>query len=435
MRKLLLSITMVTFFGFWVNAQVIENFEGATTITLNTMANGHFDVPEAFEVIDNPDVSAVNPSAKVCKFTRAFDGNPWAGFWSALATPIDLTTNKYMHVKVWKPRLSPTKFKIEGGAAGNFELTPMNEHTLTGAWEELVFYFEGATGTYPTIVFRPDFEDPVTLTEDIFIYFDDIELNDSPNTGTVVPEVVIENYEGATTIAMNTMANGHFDVPEAFEVIDNPDVSAVNPSAKVAKFTRAFDGNPWAGFWSALATPIDFTTNKYMHVKVWKPRLSPTHFKIEGGAAGNFEITPVNDQTLVNQWEELVFFFETATGTYPTVVLMPDFADPVNLTEDILIYFDDIILNNNPNTSTGVSPVVAESLKVFPSHFNNNVNVYLPSSATKIVVSNMMGAAVMTMNNVSAGTVTLSTQSLSTGMYFISVYSNGTVVTRKAIKI
>jgi hypothetical protein len=75
------------------------------------------------------------------------------------------------------------------------------------------------------------------------------------------------------------MANGHLDVPEAFAIVANPLQDDVNGSDRVMKFTRAFDGNPWAGFCVYYRNQIDMTTNKYMHVKVLKPRISPLHFQ------------------------------------------------------------------------------------------------------------------------------------------------------------
>jgi hypothetical protein len=49
----------------------------------------------------------------------------------------------------------------------------------------------------------------------------------------------------------------------------------------------------------------------------------------------------------------MVFDFSEKTGTYPIIALLPDFVDPVGLTEDIDIYFDDIILNNDPTPFGG----------------------------------------------------------------------------------
>lgn len=169
--------------------QVIEDFEGAEVIDLNAMANGSVEAAgETFELITNPDPDDVNPSAAVMRFTRASDGDPWAGFWSALPSPIDMTEMKYIHVQVWKPRISPIRFKVEGGTTdpSQFEIVSMEPQETTSQWENIRFHFEDATGEYPTIVFMPDFEDPVTLQQDIEIYFDNIVLSSSPEPPTVV---------------------------------------------------------------------------------------------------------------------------------------------------------------------------------------------------------------------------------------------------------
>lgn len=155
MKKILLSVCCIIAFTMVSKSQVIESFENF--IKTNTMANGHLDVPATFSVVANPHKDDVNGSDHVMMFTRAYDGNPWAGFWSSLSEPVDLTTSKYIRVKVLKPRISPLHFKVEGGTSvpSSFEITPVNEQTKTGEWEEIIFFFENATGTYPTIVLCP----------------------------------------------------------------------------------------------------------------------------------------------------------------------------------------------------------------------------------------------------------------------------------------
>ena len=56
-------------------------------------------------------------------------------------------------MKVLKPRISTIKFKIEGGTTNPsfFELESTAPQTKTDAWEQMVFYYPDATGTYPTI--------------------------------------------------------------------------------------------------------------------------------------------------------------------------------------------------------------------------------------------------------------------------------------------
>ncbi len=53
-------------------------------------------------------------------------------------------------------------------------------------------------------------------------------------------------------------------------------------------------------------------------------------------------------QTMTNAWEDIVFDFSDMTGKFAILHLCPDFADPVNLTDDITIYFDNIRISSSP---------------------------------------------------------------------------------------
>lgn len=342
MKKSTIVLLMIFAFARISMAQTIETFESLKMNLMEAGPNG------SMMVVPNPDPTGINTSSNVVKFVRG-KGQPWGGFYATLPTPIDVTNNKFVHVKVWKPRISPVKFKLENP---NFEVASINPQTVVNGWEELVFEFPTATGDYVKIVFMPDFEDPLTLTEDIIIYFDDLTINNDPNPGSA-PVQVMEDYEN---IPMNLMKGGAEDL-SSFTIVPNPDKSGVNLSDYVIKFHRDKDGVAWGGFYSA--TPIDVTTNKYMHVKVWKPRVSPVVFKIEGGAAGTVEKPCTPAQTVTGAWVDCVFNFTDKTGAYPTIVFMPDFENPLTLTEDIDIYFDDIILNNDPNPMTPPEQIIA----------------------------------------------------------------------------
>ncbi len=335
---LFLSFFLLGAFGY-MNAQVIENFE---SITMNLFSGG---TNGAISVVPNPDPTGINTSMYVAEMVRGFDGDPWAGWYATLPTPIDITANPYVHIKVWKPRISPVAFKVEGGAGDSGDVFPMNDQTTTGAWEELVFDMSTspATGEYVKIVLIPDFENPLTLTEDITLYYDDMYVNNDPTVGSE-PVQMMENFEHITLNHLGDDADDSYT-----ELVYNPDVSGVNLSPMCIHFYRDMDGVSWAGFWSTLPAEIDVTENKYVHVKVWKPRISELRFKLEGGAAGTLEIPSLYPQTKTEEWEDIVFDFSELTGTYPTIAFLPDFEDPLTLTEDIDIYFDDIILNNDPN--------------------------------------------------------------------------------------
>jgi hypothetical protein len=328
-------------FGGFSMAQTIENFE---YLKMNLMMGDAATDQSTLKVIANPDSTAVDSSNYVVEFKRDKDGVVHEGFYATLEKPLNLTANKYVHVKVWKPRVSKVTFKLEGTTT--LEKEPMTAQTMTNAWEELVFDFSTLTGDYTKIVFSPDRVETADNTEDITMYFDELFINNNPAVGSK-PVQMIEDYE---IIPLNPILNATNDA-SSFTWVPNPDKSPLNPSDNVIKFLRDKDGMIWDGFYSRLVTDahmdsVDVTTNKYVHVKVWKPRISVVKFKLEGGKAGTLEIPSINPQTKVNEWEDLVFDFTSKTGKYPIIGLLPDFSDPVNLTEDITIYFDDIIVNN-----------------------------------------------------------------------------------------
>jgi hypothetical protein len=344
MKKIYFALFMLIALPAYSWTQTIEDFE---YLKLNLFASG---TNGSVTAVPNPDPTGANTSLYVGQMVRGHDGDPWAGWYALVRADVDAVANPYAHIKVWKPRISPVAFKYENGTAANSgDVFPIAAQTLEGQWEELVFNMgEKAAGTYKQIVLIPDFESPtVTLTEDITLYFDDIYVNNDPTVGSA-PVQVLEDFE---TIPLNVMMNNDQDL-STMTVVANPDISGVNISANVIQFLRDKDGVPWGGFWSPLPTPVDVTDNKYVHVKVWKPRISPIFFKIEGGGAGTIELESINPQTTTEAWEDIVFDFSEKTGTYPTIVFMPDYENPLTLTEDITIYFDDIILNNDPNPMT-----------------------------------------------------------------------------------
>jgi len=337
MKKFTLVLMLMLAYAGFTMAQTVEDFE---SIKMNVFSAG---TAGAISVVPNPDATGANTSAYVAKFVRGH-GDDWAGFYTTLGTAVDLAAVKYIHMKVYKPHLSNVKFKFEGP---DIEKEPMVAQALVNAWEELVFDFTSGTLVYTKMTCTPDWVNPV---DPITIYFDEIYANNDPTVGSD-PVQMIENFE---IIPINPMLGGADDL-STFVLTDNPDKTGVNISDHVLKFNRDMNGVPWGGFWSRVAdfsSAVDVTTNKYIHAKIWKERISPVKFKLEGGPDGQLEIESMSPQTNVSAWEDMVFDFSSLTGAYPIVAFMPDFADPVDLTADATIYLDDIILNNDPNPTT-----------------------------------------------------------------------------------
>ena len=334
---------------------VIENYEPIKMSTFDVGANG------SLLVVPNPDPTGANTSAYVCKMVIGIQGRqPHAGWYSTIAPKIDVTANRYLHIKVWKPRISPTCFKVEKSGNDSGDTFPMAEYSDVGKWQEIVFDWTTSpntpkpAGEYEKIVLIPDFEKPYLGTEDVTLYFDDMYVNNDPAVGSA-PVQVIENFE---FIPMTRLSDDNANDATKFGVIANPDRTpfGANVSHYVLDFTRDKDAVEWTGFWAPVPN-VDVTTNKYVHVKLWKPRLSVVKFKIQDGAAGTLEIASMNAQTKINAWEDFVFDFSGKTGTYPIIALLVDVSN-VALTEDSHIYVDDIIVNSDPNPKTKTEQII-----------------------------------------------------------------------------
>jgi hypothetical protein len=247
-------------------------------------------------------------------------------------------------------------------------------------------------------------------------------------------EMVIADFEDGTAgpLTLHVMGCGDWDneelhaVEETFTVIDNPDPSGMNTSAKVMQFNRrGLDegGQPWGGFWANVDPNLDVTTHKYVHVMVWKPRISPVKFKLEGGPSGTLEVESSNEQADAETWVDMVFDFSEMDGAYPVVAFMPDYEDPFTAEELQIIYFDNIRVNSDPNPydDTGIEDEVngTSAISVFPNPCNTTLNVAVSENLQRFEIYNMLGQVQMTFSEVNPGTLTINTADLPKGIYLI----------------
>jgi len=127
------------------------------------------------------------------------------------------------------------------------------------------------------------------------------------------------------------------------EFIANPVSGGINTSPTVAKFIARQAGNPWALFFTDDDGEFTFdATNTTVKIMVYKPVVSPVHFKVEGATGTPTELIGTN--TLINQWEELTFDFSARIGDPNTIgqdqiIIFPDFDAR---TQENIIYFDNI---------------------------------------------------------------------------------------------
>lgn len=258
----------------------------------------------------------------------------------------------------------------------------------------------------------------------------------------VFPDVLLDAEDGTTNrlTVLNPMANGPGQSTADFQVVDNPLVSGINTSSKVVKFTRRTTGSDteaWGGFWcNAIDPDPDVTVNKYVHVKILKNRTSQQKFKLENGTAGNQETFGINTYTTVGQWQDIVFDFSSKTGTYTTVALMPDWQDPLVEGAVEIIYFDDIIINSNPNPQTlGISENTIENkILIYPNPASKEISINSEIELTSVEVYNINGALINKHYINTTSDLKLNISKLTSGIYFFKFVSvNGLTETKKII--
>jgi len=154
----------------------------------------------------------------------------------------------------------------------------------------------------------------------------------------------------------NTFEN---DDNPALEIVVNPDQSAPNSSATVAKFTARVTGQPWAGCESMHGADIGTFTldasNSTIKIMVYKTEISDVGIKlVENSGAALHEIKVAN--TKINEWEELTFDFSSRTGiAFDQIVVFPDMQ---SRSAETVSYFDNITFG--PAIATPVPTVAAD---------------------------------------------------------------------------
>ncbi len=286
------------------------------------------------EVIDNPDASGINTSARVAKLNKPENAETWGGTFLTLENPIDFSTNKLFKVKVWSPKTGITvKLKVENLTDGEIGAEVDALTTVDNQWEELSYDFSDidTNNDYQKVVIFFDFNNAGDNSD---YYFDDIRLVPASLPSTLM----IEDFEG--TAPTFTVFGNIADT----EVLANPDQSGVNTTATVAKLTKSSGSETWAGTFFELESALDLENYSKIKVRTWSPKSGITvKLKLENDdVSSEFEVDMTT--TTSNAWEELEYdFSEAPAADYVRVVIFFDFG---NAGDDSEYYFDELELTN-----------------------------------------------------------------------------------------
>lgn len=200
---------------------------------------------------------------------------------------------------------------------------------------------------------------------------------------------IVSNFENGFYAGNGTNGNnegGLIANSPNFTIVDNPDPSAANSTSKVGKFIRKKNGNWWAYAWFEFQ-PIEIQyVPLYLHIMIRKPINSTVCVQVKDRHANPVSNTGElvsNAQNVVNEWQDLVFEIPN-TGNYSYIEIKPDFVNAVpssRLTEDIEIYFDEIIINGSSTPRTfseqklGEYPFPIANASLLPENTDTSVQL------------------------------------------------------------
>ena len=338
MKKLLLII--IAFFAYSVYGQCVDplitDFEcSPASHTLG--GNG-------VTSISNPVSGGINTSTNVGEYTD--DGtNGWDNLLVDYGTPIDLSSNSVLHIKIHTTALTapiPLLAKLEGGTA----MEIWGSIDVNGEWKEYTFDFSAAAGNGNTelVLFFNGGETNGTAS-DIY-YIDDLGFQ-----APVVPPVpcndpVISNFE--------CTAPSHAFGGNGVTTIANPVSGGINTSANVGEY-KDNGTDAWDNLLIDYGTPIDLSVNNKLRIKIHTTALGSTAIpllaKLEGGTA--MEIWGSID--VKGDWKEYEFDFSAAAGNGNTkLVLFFNGGETTGTTSDTY-YIDDFLFTSAPCADPEIS--------------------------------------------------------------------------------
>lgn len=139
-------------------------------------------------------------------------------------------------------------------------------------------------------------------------------------------------------------------------IIDNPYQTGLNLSCKCLQIVRAPECDDWSGALCRFSAAV--TGYKYVHALMYRNNGNKPNLKVTDEGE-NLDITPMNS-TVANQWQDVIFDI----SSMQQVDFIFFMADRETLSEDAVVYIDDIIFSNDatprttPNTacSTPIEP-------------------------------------------------------------------------------
>lgn len=339
MKQYLLTLLALAAFSLLSYGQVIyEDFEGGPQLNWQPFGDGVFN-----GAVPNPpdqDPLGINPSAECGSYTKSNE-HAFSLFIAVLDEPMDLSVNNQFRIQINAPVTSRFIFKLEGAGEA---IEGSRNIGVADNWIEYTFDFSAAAGFTTIDKILIFFDYGVEESSDTYLFDNIVAYPADECAGTVPDPLILDDFECQRNATIGLP--GFTDIT----VVDNPDPSGINTSAKVGRYLDPL--GPWNAFVYDYNSPADFPITRegssIVKIKVWSPLAGTLLFKLEGGGSSPAEIAV--QVTQLNQWVEYKADFSSEIGaSHRRLALF--FNAGVDPGAEDIYYIDDVALEAAP---TGV---------------------------------------------------------------------------------
>jgi hypothetical protein len=362
-------------------------------------------------VVDNPFPTVDNPSTMVGQYNDP-PNQGFSGIGYELPGPPDLSVLNQLQVSVYSTTDNvPFLFKLEGGATA---VEIRDTLTEPNKWFKFNIDFSGAIGTdnFKLVIF-PNVESNDAGT----FYIDNIKWARSEYSGCIAdfetPPYTLSNF-----VYLNN------DNTTDFEVVDNPDPDAINPSNRVGEYEQDAQAGIYHLIYHDLDAPIRFNGDKRIRMKVHMDHIGTVTAKVEtfGNPVPGIEVTLPN--TKVNEWEELEFDFsavpDTAEGRYFRFTLFFDITT-TGTGSTVVSYFDDIVIGSGECLPVGAfEPAGVVALHLSPNPATDRLRVGQLDGLDRLVIFNAFGQQLSDVPTLGHSAAEIDVAALPAGLYSLA---------------
>lgn len=375
------------------------------------------------EIVTNPDVTGINTSSSVAKFTALQGGMPYAGVECAhgeVGTFTLTPANCIVKIMVNKPVISNVgiKFATGSGASTGELLVP---NTQINKWEELTFDFTpilglpSSSGINQVIIF-PDFQNRTSTN---ICYFDNITFGvTGPPLGTPMTPAPDPTFLAVDVLSM--FSNVYTDVPvNTWQT--GWSQGTLNDIQIQGNDTKKYTGLNFVGVETTGSNLLDVTNMTHLYLDVWTPNMTEFRVKLVdfgfdlaygGGDDSEHELTfnPIQENW-VNLDIPLSSFVNLASNYHIAQLIFS--GNPVG---SGVVYVDNVLFHN---MVVGIESTPLNEIQLVPNPVEDEL-VLSPSSNIKSVrIYSTTGECVLDASNDQLPNLTVS--HLKSGLYLCHI--------------